>query len=257
MHWAAESLTLLRALRADGPAITAIRWSVIMASLALVLHAIAIGLTIYGAEGLRFGLFNTASLVFLLMVLITHVLGLWQPVGTLLLVFYPLAVLSLLAALLMDGRLPAEQPGWELGMHVGLSILAYSLLTIAAIQAGAVAVLNRELKRRHTHGLIEIMPPLQTMERMLFQLIWAGELLLTLAIASGAIFLEDLFAPGMAHKTILSIVAWGMFAVLLWGRHWMGWRGRIAIRWTVAGFMMLILAYFGSRFVLEFLLQRA
>ena len=84
----------------------------------------------------------------------------------------------------------------------------------------------------------------------------ASQVLLALAILTGALFLENMFAQHLAHKTILSIIAWLVFAVLLWGKHRLGWRGTTAVRWTVAGFVLLILAYFGSKFVLELVLHR-
>jgi ABC-type uncharacterized transport system permease subunit len=87
------------------------------------------------------------------------------------------------------------------------------------------------------------MPPLQTMEYLLFRLIWTGEVLLALAILTGALFLENMFAQHLAHKTVLSIVAWLVFAVLLWGKHRLGWRGTTAVKWTLTGFGLLILAY--------------
>ena len=94
------------------------------------------------------------------------------------------------------------------------------------------------------------------MEKLLFELIWIGFILLTLSVASGFIFLDDMFAQHLVHKTILSIIAWCIFAILLYGRHAQGWRGTTAIKLTIAGFVVLMLAYFGSKFVLEIILQR-
>ena len=94
------------------------------------------------------------------------------------------------------------------------------------------------------------------MERLLFRMIAVGFVLLSVSLLSGLFFLEDLFAQHLIHKTVLSIAAWGVFGVLLWGRWKLGWRGRLAIRWTLAGFATLMLAYFGSKFVLELVLQR-
>lgn len=247
----------LRFMTAAADASRALTLSLWLALPALALHALTSWQVIASDGGLRLGLFNTASLVFLAIVLITHAVNVLRPVGNLLLVLYPLAVLSLLCALFFESHIPLRSDlGWGVGSHVALSILAYSLLTIAAVQAAALALLNRELKHRHTHGLIDLMPPLQTMEQLLFQLIWAGQVLLTLSILSGVVFIEDMFAQHLAHKTVLSILAWLIFAVLLWGRHRLGWRGRTAIRWTLAGFAVLILAYFGTKAVLELVLHR-
>ena len=94
------------------------------------------------------------------------------------------------------------------------------------------------------------------METLLFEMIGTGFVLLTLALASGFAFLEDMFAQHLVHKTVLSILGWVVFGTLLLGRHRYGWRGRTAIIWTLSGYVMLILAYFGSKAVLELILQR-
>jgi ABC-type uncharacterized transport system permease subunit len=94
------------------------------------------------------------------------------------------------------------------------------------------------------------------MEGLMFEMIGIGFALLTLALLTGVLFLEDIFAQHLVHKTVLSICAWGVFAILLWGRWRFGWRGRTAIRWTVGGFVFLMLAYFGSKLVLELILGR-
>ena len=94
------------------------------------------------------------------------------------------------------------------------------------------------------------------METMLFEILWVGLILLTLAIGSGMLFLEDIFAQHLVHKTVLTICAWALFATLLWGRHQLGWRSQTAVRFTLAGFLVLMLGYFGSKLVLEVILQR-
>ena len=97
-------------------------------------------------------------------------------------------------------------------------------------------------------------PPLQTMEEFLFELIWAGEALLTLSLISGFLFYEDLFDQKLLHKVTLSIVAWGVYGILLWGRHSRGWRGIKAISWSLVGFSAILMGYIGSKIVLEFIL---
>ena len=99
-------------------------------------------------------------------------------------------------------------------------------------------------------------PPLQAMESLLFQMISTGLLFLSVSLLSGFIFIEDLFAQHLVHKTILSIVAWFIFSSLLIGRKRYGWRGKTAIRWTLYGFLSLLLAYFGSKLVLEVILDK-
>ena len=135
-------------------------------------------------------------------------------------------------------------------------MLAYSLLTLASVQAILLAIQDDHLRRRQTGGFIRALPPLQTMESMLFEMIGAGFVLLTLALISGFAFLEDMFAQHLVHKTVLSTLAWLVFGSLLIGRFRYGWRGKTAIIWTLTGFVILILAYFGSKAVLELVLQR-
>ena len=102
------------------------------------------------------------------------------------------------------------------------------------------------------------LPPLLTLEAVLFRLIWSGYILLTLALASGIFFSEEVFGRAMpfTHKTVFAVLSWVVFGVLLAGRHWRGWRGRMALRWTIAGFGLLFLAYVVSKFVAQILLHR-
>lgn len=230
------------------------RW---LAAPALLLHLTGWWIGSLDEGGLDFGLFNAASLFFWGLALIAWAASWRLPLANLLPVLYPLAIVAVLCAqFLHTGYEPRSRIGWGVGSHILLSVLSYSILGIAAVQAAALALLIRRLKHRQLHGLVALMPPLQTMEDLLFRLIWTGEILLTLANLSGAMFLEDMFAQHLAHKTILSIVAWAVFGVLLFGRHRLGWRGNTAVKWTIAGFGLLILAYFGSKLVLELILKR-
>ena len=111
-----------------------------------------------------------------------------------------------------------------------------------------------QLKTNYTSLLIRNLPPLQTMESLLFEMIWTGLILLTLGMISGTIFIDDLFAQHLVHKTILSIIAWAIFAALLTGRQLKGWRGITASKWTLWGCLFLMLGYFGSKLVIEFIL---
>ena len=112
------------------------------------------------------------------------------------------------------------------------------------------------MRHRQPGGFLRGIPPLTAIESLLFQMIGAGFVLLSITLFSGLLFLKDIFAQHLVHKTVLSFIAWGVFGVLLWGRWRFGWRGRTAIRWTLSGFAFLALAYFGSKLVLELILQR-
>jgi len=150
---------------------------------------------------------------------------------------------------------PGSPPG--LIFHVVTSIVAYSILGLAAIQAVVLSIQNSFLHKHQPGGLIRMMPPLRTMEALLFDAIIIGFICLSVSLITGIIFLENMFAQHLAHKTVLSIIAWLVFAILLTGRWLVGWRGRTAIRWTLGGFISLMLAYFGSKFVLELILTSA
>lgn len=156
------------------------------------------------------------------------------------------------------GRTYAEEhvSGWELPAHILLSLGAAALLFAAAVTALLLVFLDRRLRTRRIARLPSVLPPLDALERVMFRLIGAGFVLLTLALLTGFLFVTNLFAQHLIHKTILSLVAWVLFGTLLIGRIRYGWRGRSAVRWTLSGFVALALAYFGAKFVLETILGR-
>ena len=100
------------------------------------------------------------------------------------------------------------------------------------------------------------LPPLERTETLMFALLVTGFGLLTLSLASGFFYLENMFAQHLVHKTVLSALAWLGYGVLLYGRWRYGWRGKRAVNWTIAASTLLMLAYFGSKLVLEFVLRR-
>jgi len=147
-------------------------------------------------------------------------------------------------------------PGWELTAHILLSMGAAALLFAAAVTALLWVYSNHRLRSHRIADLPTVLPPLDALEKVMFRLIGAGFTLLTLALLTGFIFVTNLFAQHLVHKTTLSLIAWVLFGVLLLGRVRYGWRGRSAVRWTLSGFGVLVLSYFGSKFVLEYLLGR-
>jgi ABC-type uncharacterized transport system permease subunit len=157
---------------------------------------------------------------------------------------------------------PPSAQSMEFRSHAALAMLAYSLFTLAALHALLMTVMERRLHGRAGGGSIKgplaSLPPLMSMETLLFRLIASGFVLLTLTLASGAIYSETLFGQAVKfnHKTLFAIISWLIFAALLSGRYLYGWRGRQALRWTLSGFATLLLAYVGSRFVLEVILRR-
>lgn len=219
-------------------------------------HAVSANQMIVTGTGLHLGFFHVSSLIFWVICLhglfsfITH-----KPVRNLLILIFPLAALSLTCALLFQAPYtPRHDLAPGVALHIILSVLASATFTIAAIQALLLATLVRQLKHRQTSGLIDALPPLQTMEQLLFELLWAGITLLSASIIVGFIFVDDLFAQHLAHKTVFSLIAWVVFAGLLVGRHRFGWRGKTAVRWTLGGVTLLMLGFFGSKLVLELIL---
>lgn len=228
----------------------------LLAILALLAHAVGLYNQLLTPYGLNLDFFNAASLIAAAVIALTLLACARIPVENLLLLLLPLGALTaLLAQFMPSGTIQPinEEPG--ILAHILLSILAYGMLTIAMFQSLLLLLQDHQLKHKHPSGLIRNFPPLQTMESLLFGFLWAGWGLLSLSLLSGWLFLEDLFAQHLAHKTLLACVAWLVFGVLLWGRHQLGWRGHKAIRWTLAGFCLLMLAYFGSKLVREFILH--
>jgi ABC-type uncharacterized transport system permease subunit len=233
-------------------------WVLLTGAAALICHTISFNGTLYSSTGLDLGFYSIASLIGWIMAILVTLSGIRKPLQNLFIGVYPIAAAALATALLMssgdESSKSIQQWTPQLTSHVLLSILAYSVLSIAALQAALLALQDHHLRHHQTNGLIMQLPPLQVMEHLLFELVWVGVILLSISILTGIFFIEDLFAQHLVHKTILSIIAWGIFSALLVGRHALGWRGTMAIRWTAGGFVLLMLAFFGSKLVLEIIL---
>ena len=232
-------------------------WSIFLGYLAVLAHTIHNGIIFLRPEGIDFSFFHTASLVLLIVVILLLITPLRQSVIKLGVVVFPLAALILTLCLVIPVN-PQFLENYSLPMkaHILSSIIAFSLLSIAALQALLLALQDKQLRNRQPQRLINSLPSLQTMESLLFQMISMGLLFLSLSLISGFVFIDDVFAQHLVHKTLLSILAWLIFCGLLAGRYQYGWRGKTAIRWTLSGFVLLLLAYFGSKLVLEVILNR-
>lgn len=225
--------------------------------LAIVLHILASIDDVDAAGTINLGFLNALSLVSLFVVCILLLVSLAKPVDKLGIIIFPLAalVLTLKMSFPIGNHAPKDY-SWPMRVHILVSMLAFSFLNIAALQSILLALQEWRLRTHHMSRFSRSLPPLQTMEALLFQLIGAGFVLLSVSLLTGFVFLENLFAQHLVHKTVLSIAAWLVFAVLLWGRIVHGWRGQTAIRWTLSGFAALMLGYFGSKVVLELILHR-
>jgi ABC-type uncharacterized transport system permease subunit len=225
--------------------------------LALLCHAIVAWGSVTDVDGLSLGFYKISALIFLVINVSCVVLLFRRPLQNLLVVLFPLSAMSVLVSAFAPdtSAISTDLPAGML-LHIGSSILAYAVLTLAAAQAALVAAMDYQLRHRHTRGIVQILPPLQLMETMLFELLAVGVALLTIAILSGFIFIDDIFAQQLVHKTVLTILAWILFSVLLWGHRQLGWRSQTAVRFTLAGFATLMLAFFGSKLVLELILGK-
>jgi ABC-type uncharacterized transport system permease subunit len=174
------------------------------------------------------------------------------------LVILPLSVLILIAeGTFYAPQLEITQGSGHITAHIITSVVAFGVLSIAGVYAVFIELIDRLLRKHTFNKLVQSLPALDTLEAVLFHLIQAGFVILTVALLTGLVYVNDLFGQHLAHKTILSIFAWLIFALLLWGRWKRGWRGRVAVRMTLAGIGLLLLAYFGSKLVLEIILERS
>ena len=230
-------------------------WMFGLGLVAVLAHAISASGVIHRGDGYHFGIVQISTLICVAISLLVLLSGLRKPFGVLILGLFPLAMISIIASLTLQSTYPARDLDSGLVSHILLSILAYGMFTIAALQAGFLAFQNYQLKHRHAAKLIHRFPPLQDMETFLFELLWVGQGLLTLGVIAGFLFIDDMWATGLLHKTFFSMLAWVVFAILLWGRHKLGWRGNTAIRFTLTGFLLLIVGFYGSKIVLEFILN--
>jgi ABC-type uncharacterized transport system permease subunit len=225
----------------------------------LALHGALLQPSLFPDAGLNLGIGNTVSAISWLTVLVYWLASFRYNMEGLQTLVLPGAAICLLLPLIFPEAhaiTHTELPLFK--VHLLISLLAYSLFTIAAVHAVLMALAEHRL---HGHALSRILgklPPLLAMEALLFRIITAGFVLLTLSILSGVMFSEELFHKPLqfSHKSLFALISWGIYAALLAGRQIYGWRGRTAILWTLAGFAMLLLAYLGSKFVLEIILQR-
>lgn len=205
-------------------------------------------------NGLSLDLISATSHVLWLISLLIFYTTFRYKIETLALFVIPFVILSLVLRLLANDWQVTHLSG-ELGIHIFISLLAYSVLFFATVQACLLAYQHYRLHAHHTRGLIRSLPALDDMEALLFRLITVGVILLSLALLSGFIYLNHFLHQEVAHKVTFSVIAWLLFASLLFKRYRYGCQARVAIRWTLFASTFLFLAYFGSKFVFEYLLK--
>lgn len=235
-------------------------WSQLTPALfAVLLHALVLRNQIYPSTGIMnlefFIAFSLVSWLVSMQILISCV---YRPLHSLGILMFPVSGLAALLPLIApDGSATIIETSPFLQGHIMISIIAYSLIMLGALQAVALAFQEHAIRSHHPGGLVRFLPSLHDMENLLFQMIGFGFIFLTTALISGFFFVNDLFTQHLVHKTVLSIIGWIILAILLFGRFKFGWRGRTAIFWTLAAFVFIMLAYFGSKLVLEFFVSPA
>ncbi len=225
-----------------------------VAALAVLAHAGVLFGVHAGTLDLHF--FAALSLVAAVVAALTLVVDLWRAVAAVGVVVFPLCAVLLAIDVFVSPSTAPQPIDWQIKLHVTFALLAFGVLSIAAVFAILLALQERALRHRQFGTWLRALPPLTLTETLLFRLIGAGFVLLTLTLLSGILFVDDLFGQHLVHKTVLSIVAWLVFGALLYGRRQYGWRGRRAVNLTLTGMAVLLLAFFGSKFVLEVLLHR-
>lgn len=225
-----------------------------IAYVAILLHAWLLYRLLYAGNALDISFFTVFSLIAWVITLLLISFSWQEPIENLAIAVLPIAALALLLRQLNSHVAPLSGDlSLMLEIHIITSIIAYSLLSIAALQSILLYLQDVQLHKKHATGFIRALPALETMEKLLFRMIGVGFIVLCISLITGFPFIHQLISQ---HKSILSISAWVLYAILLWGRWRYGWRGRTAIRWTLVGFVFLLLAYFGSKFVLELILHR-
>jgi ABC-type uncharacterized transport system permease subunit len=236
------------------------RFEIILVPVALVLHGMLLYRRVVVAEGLDLGIANAVSMLVWLTVLIYWLAGLaFEGLAGILGLMAPIAFLAVVLTVVVPTHHIVKYGGDPLfALHFGIAMLAYSLFIVATVHAVVMLAEEKWLHRGLLPPFLRSLPPLLVMEALLFRMLLAAFVLLTLTLVSGVFFSEQLFGMSfrLTHKTVFGIASWFIFGGLLVGHYVRGWRGRIAVYWTLAGFTALLLAYVGSKVVLELILKR-
>ena len=225
------------------------------ASLAVSGHLADILIAHRGALDLHF--FAALSLIAAVVAALTLLVNFSRPVAGLGVIVFPLAAALLAIDVFVAPATLPHPMDWQIKLHVTLALLSYGLLSIAALLALLLAFQERALRERRLSRFLRALPPLTLTEALMFRLIGSGFVLLSTTLLTGALFVDNLFEQHLVQKTVLSVIAWLVFGALLLGRWRWGWRGRRAVQLTLVGMAVLVLAFFGTKFLLELILHRS
>lgn len=213
--------------------------------LAIAAHADLLHHWIDVGGGQDLSLFNLFSLIAWLVAVLV-LLATWaKPIESLAVFVFPLAAISIILATSFPNKAVIDTAADPKQLfHILLATITFGVLCLAGLQAVLLAILQRQLHHKQLSGFFQKLPPLETLETLLFQLICLGFALLTfLIITSIYFFHQDLLQQNL-QKTVLAAVAWAIFAILLLGRYFLGWRGRKAVYYTLSGVMLLMVLYY-------------
>ena len=231
------------------------RWVALApAAVGMLLQAASLNALIIQPQGLNLGFFAAFSLIAWLISIQILLSSIYRRIESLGIIVFPVSgFASIVASLHLSDHLIITSSNAIQG-HIMVSVIAYSLITLGAFQAGLLAYQDRSIRHHHPGGFIRFLPPLHDMETLLFQFLAFGFVCLSVSLLTGFLFVEDIFEQKQTHKVVLSSIAWVILGILLFGRVKFGWRGKTAIRWTLSAFVLLMLAFFGSKLVVEFIL---
>lgn len=225
----------------------------------LLCHGAALGYALFGGEGLNIGFSHAVSLIIWLVMLAYTLIGFDnQLLRIVALYLSPVAALAAMLPMLLPAQHIVHYVGFAFKLHFVVAILAYALYTVATLHALLMLFLEKHLHEGSLPPQLQGLPPLLRLEKLLFQLLGVAFMLLTATLVTGIFFSENLFGKPfqVTYKTVFAAFSWVIFGGLLFGHLKFGWRGRLAVRWTLIGFALLLLSYVGSKFVIEIILQR-
>lgn len=227
--------------------------------LPLILHLYLLRQDVLVDGGVSLGFAASLSAVAALTVLMYSIAAWRYPLGGMQSFVLAVAGLAVVVQAALPPTAPPHAESAMSGTHLLMAFVAYGLFTIAALHAVLIALAEKHLHKPVPPLLVSGLPPLLTLEKMLFRMVELGFVILTLTLVSGVVFSEVQSGKPLpfTHMTVFGLASWLIFGALLVGRRVYGWRGRTAIYWTLAGFVSLLLAYVGVKFVLEVLLGRA
>lgn len=226
----------------------------LLLGIAIATHALGLQRIIVQQQGIDLGLFKALSLLGLIIGLLALFSQIRRQGPDLLVWLLPLSAASALGGALLSTGYEARTFSFGLILHIMFALLAYALFTVSVVYAFIVRAQDRALKHHKLSSLLMRLPPLQTMERAQFRLLWISFVLLSLAMLIGFVSTDSFMGQQLVHKTAFTLLAWVFFCILFAGHHLAGWRAVMTIRWLVPGYLLLTLGFFGSKVVLEFFL---